>query len=93
MPIFHVKPVVTLLEDPAWQSSNTRSECWVNAADAAEARGLASGRYENAEVNIPGHSHGPSPWQDARLVEVHEVDAPPNGAKLPNGVVMDSQQS
>jgi hypothetical protein len=93
MPIYHVKPIVAALEDPAWQSSNTRAECWVNAANVAEARGLVSGRYENAEVNIPGHSRGPSPWQDPRLVEVREVDGPPNGARLPSGVIMDSQQS
>ena len=92
MPIFHVKPVTALLEDAAWNSSHTRAECWVNAASAAEARGMVSGRYENADVNVTGHSSGPSPWQDERLVEVHEIPEGPNGMKIPNGVVVDSQQ-
>jgi hypothetical protein len=88
MPIYHVQPVVTLLEDSAWVSSDTRSECWVNAVDAAEARGLVSGRYENAPVNMPGHSGGPSPWRDERLVRVQEVEAAPNGTTLAPGVIL-----
>ena len=93
MPIYHVKPITAALEDPAWASSHNRAECWVHAADPAEARGMVSARYENAEVNVTGHSSGPSPWHDERLVEVHEIDAMPNGMKVPYGVVVDSQQS
>jgi hypothetical protein len=92
MPIFHLKPVAALLDDPAWDSVGShRSECWANAATEAEARGLASGRYENAGANMPGHSASPSPWRDPRLVEVHLLDAPPFGMKIPENVIVASQ--
>lgn len=92
MPIFYLKPVVTLLDDEAWNSSPYTGECWVNAADEAEARGLVSGRYEDARVNIPGHSRGPSPWMDSRLVAAQRLDEPPAGMSIPNGVVIAEKQ-
>lgn len=92
MPIFRLHPVVALLEDPGWGSSPYRGEVWVNAADEAEARGLASGRYEDARANIPGHSAAPSPWLDRRLVELETHDEAPDGMSIPNGVVIGSRQ-
>lgn len=92
MPIFHVKPVLALLDDEAWRNSPYRGECWVNAADEAEARGLISGRYEDARVNIPGRSEGPSPWMDQRLVGMERLDTPPLGMDIPNGVVVADRQ-
>ncbi len=92
MPIFRLKPVTALLEDAAWCNSPYHGQVWVNAADEAEARGLASGRYEDASVNIPGVSRGPSPWMDPRLVQSIPEAAGPDGAKIPNGVVLGERQ-
>lgn len=92
MPIFRLKPVAALLEDAAWRNSPYHGQLWVNAADEAEARGLASGRYEDAGANIPGVSRGPSPWMDARLVESIPEAAGPDGADIPNGVVLGDRQ-
>jgi hypothetical protein len=90
--IFHAKPVLALLGDPAWGNNPYRGECWVNAADEAEARGLISGRYADANTNIPGVSKGPAPWMDPNLVEVVAVEAPPAGMSIPNGVVVADRQ-
>lgn len=92
MPIFHLTPVVTMLDQAAWQNSPYRGEVWANARDEAEARGLVSGRYEDAGANIPGVSRGPSPWQDAQLVAVEEVAEGPNGMAIPDGVVVADRQ-
>ena len=89
MPIFHLKPVNAFLDDPAWASVGPqRGECWANVATEEEARGMASGRYENAEANMTGHSSAPSPWRDPRLVEVRIVDAPPGGMSIPPNVIV-----
>ena len=87
MPIYHLKPVVAELEDAAWGTSTHRRECWVNAASEAEARGIASGKFQDGEATIPGHAGRPSPWRDARLVLAAEV-APPEGASIPVNTVM-----
>ena len=89
MPIYHLKPVAALLDDPAWQTSSVqRSECWANCASEDEARGMASGSYEDAGANMPGHSRAPSPWRDPRLVAVHVVDAAPLGMSIPANVIV-----
>ena len=90
--LFHAKPLLATLEDPAWTDAPYRGECWVNAADEQEARGLISGRYMNAAANIPGHARGPSPWMDARLVAVQEIAEPPAGMTIPTGVVVADRQ-
>ncbi len=87
MPIFHLKPIVAQLEDPAWQTSTFRNECWVNARDEAEARGLASGKFQNGEATIPGHPGRPSPWRDPHLVEARPSHPPP-GMTIPVNVVV-----
>ena len=92
MPIYHLKPVVTSLEESAWQNSPYRGEVWVNAKDAGEARLLTSGRYEDAGANIPGVSRGPSPWQADALVSVEEVPEGPNGMDIPAGTVVGDRQ-
>jgi hypothetical protein len=91
MPIFHLKPVPALLDDPAWANSLFKGECWVNAANEIEARRLASGRYEDARANIPGQSRGPGPWMQPRLVAVMRYEHPPLGFDLPRGVVANRQ--
>jgi hypothetical protein len=92
MPIYHLKPIVALLEDPAWESVGPhRAECWANAPTEEVARGMASGRYENAEANMTGHRQSPSPWRDPRLVEVRELDAAPSGMSIPENVIVASQ--
>jgi hypothetical protein len=89
MPIYHLKPVVALLEDPAWNTVGTqRSECWANADTEEEARGMASGSYEDAGANMTGHSSAPSPWRDPRLVEVRELAEPPFGMSIPKHVIV-----
>ncbi len=89
MPIYHLKPVLALLDDPAWQTSSVQqTECWANCASEDEARGMASGRYEDAGANMTGHSSAPSPWRDPRLVEVHVLDAPPFGMSIPANVIV-----
>ncbi len=92
MPIYRLKPVASLLEDPAWRNSPYNGELWVNAASEAEARGLASGRYEDARANIPGVHRGPSPWLDERLVRALSEPSGPNGVEIPNGVVLGERQ-
>jgi hypothetical protein len=92
MPIFRLKPVASLLEDAAWRNSPVSDELWVNAADEAEARGLASGRYEAAGTNIPGVSSGASPWLDPRLVQAVAEQTGPGGRPIPAGVVLGDRQ-
>ena len=92
MPIFRLRPVASLLEDAAWRNSPYNGEIWVNAADEAEARGLASGRYEDASANIPGVSRGASPWMDQRLVKATPEAAGPDGMEIPNGVAVADRQ-
>ncbi len=92
MTIFHFKPVVSLLEDPAWLSTPYHGECWVNAADEQEARGLISGRHDNANTNISGNEMAPSPWLDSKLVTAEVLDEPPSGMSIPNGVVVADRQ-
>ena len=92
MPIYHLKPVASLMQDADWRSSPYNGEAWVHAANEDEARGLVSGRYENAAANIPGVSQGPSPWQQPRLVQVATVEEGPNGMDMPSGVVVADRQ-
>ena len=87
MPVFHLKPIVANLEDPAWGTSTHRKECWVNAVSEAEARGLASGKFQDGEATIPGHAGRPSPWRDPRLVAA-EPSEPPPGMTIPVNVVV-----
>jgi hypothetical protein len=92
MPIFYLKPVLAALDDPAWNSSQFRSECWVNAATEAEARGLATGKFQDGNATIPGHPSAPNPWQDPALVEASVAETAPNNMIIPNGTVVASQQ-
>ncbi len=92
MPIFCLRPVVGLLEDPAWRNSPYNGPIWVNAADETEARGLAGGRYEDAKANIPGVSGGASPWSDPRLVHAAIDSEPPAGMHIPPGVAVAERQ-
>lgn len=92
MPIFHLKPVVALLEDPAWESTPYRGEIWVNTARAEDARPLAAARYEDARANVPGVSASPSAWLSERLVSIEVVDAVPGGMDIPEGVVVGDRQ-
>jgi hypothetical protein len=88
MPIFHLKPIVAMLEDPAWGASTHRKEVWVNAASEAEARGLATGRLEDGEANLPGIASSPSPWMSPALVQARVVEAAPSGMTIPLNVVV-----
>ena len=92
MPIFHLKPVVTTLEDPAWESTPYRGEVWVNTDRAEDARALAAGRYEDARANVPGVSAMESAWLSERLVSLEEVDKGPSGMDIPPGVVVGDRQ-
>ena len=92
MPIYHLKPVVTLLEDPAWESTPYRGEVWVNTQRAEDARALAAGRYEDARANVPGVSATESAWMSERLVSIEVMDAPPSGMDIPDGVVVGDRQ-
>lgn len=92
MPFFRLKPIANLTDDPDWRTSPYQGECWVNAASEAEARGLVSGRYEDAAANIPGRSRAPSPWQQERLVAVERYEAAPDGMDIPAGVVVGERQ-
>lgn len=87
MPIYHLRPVVAALEDAAWQTSTHRTECWVNAANEEEARGLASGKFQDGEATLPGHAGRPSPWRNPDLVAVAEAAAP-NGMRIPQNTVV-----
>ncbi len=88
MTIFHLKPVVGNLEHEAWSTSVFRGECWVNAEDEAEARGLASGEYQNGGVTIPGISEQASPWYDEALVAIQVVPEGPSGMRIPKNTVV-----
>ncbi len=93
MPIFHLTPVLPLLGDAAWGESPVRDECWVNAADEDEARGMASARFQDARSTVPGHASAPSPWRDTRLVAAVMSDETPAGMTIPYGTVVAGPQS
>jgi hypothetical protein len=93
MPIYHLKPIPALLDDPAWVSSRMRGEAWVNGADEAEARALASGQFQDATGTVPGHAAPVSPWREARLVAATLCERAPEGMTIPNGTVVSTSQS
>ncbi len=93
MPIFHLSPVITELRDPAWGESPVRDECWVNANDEAEARGMASARFQDARSTVPGHVSAPSPWRDGRLVAATQSEETPDGMTIPYGTVVAGRQA
>ena len=93
MPIYRLSPVLSALGDPAWGESPVRDECWVNAADEAEARGMASARFQDARATVPGHASAPSPWRDARLVAASENAEAPAGMTIPYGTVVAGPQA
>ena len=92
MPIYRLSPVLPQLGDPAWGNSPIREECWVNAADEAEARGMASARFQDARATVPGHASAPSPWRDPRLVASEENATAPAGMTIPYGTVVADPQ-
>ena len=93
MPIFRLTPVTSELRDPAWGESPVRDECWVNAADEDEARGMVSARYQDARSTVPGHPSAPSPWRDARLVSATQSDETQAGMTIPYGTVVAGRQA
>ena len=93
MPIFHMKPVLARLDDPAWATSRLRGECWVNGADEAEARELASGHCQDAAGTIPGEANPHSAWRDPNLVEAKLLERGPENMTIPNGTVVVTSQS
>ncbi len=93
MPIYHLKPVLALLDDPAWNSSRIRGECWVNGADEAEARDLASGQFQDAGQVVPGEANPHGAWRDPKLVEAHQLERAPDNMTIPNGVVVFTSQA
>ncbi len=93
MPIFHLTPVVSELRDAAWGQSPVRDDCWVNANDEDEARGMASARYQDARATIPGHPSAPSPWRDPRLVAAVQSEETPAGMTIPYGTVVAGPQA
>jgi hypothetical protein len=88
MPIFHLKPVPASLDHADWASSTFRGEAWVNAATADDARGLASGKFQDGGATIPDIRRARSPWRVAELVEIHEVHSGPSGMTIPENVVV-----
>ena len=93
MPIFHLSPVLAKMTDPAWTTSRLRGECWVNGADEAEARELASGHCQDASQTIPGEANPHSAWRDPELVEATPMEHGPDNMTVPNGVVVFTSQS
>ncbi len=88
MPIFRLTPTPARLDDPAWADIPVRSECWVNAADEDEARGMASARFQNAKATVPGHPAAPSAWRSAELVSASVEAQGPDGLEVPYGTVV-----
>ncbi|HEY0418035.1 MAG TPA: hypothetical protein VGC80_00805 [Acetobacteraceae bacterium] len=88
MPIFFIKPIPALLEDPDWRVSPYKGPCWVNAENETEARRLIAGRYEDANANNSAESDAPSPWMQPRLAHAEVLPAPPEGMTIPLGVVV-----
>ncbi len=93
MPIFHLTPVPAKMADPAWQTSRLRGECWVNGADEAEARELASGHCQDAARTVPGEPSPHSAWRDPELVEATPMESGPQNMTIPNGVVVVTNQA
>ena len=93
MPIYHLTPVLALLADPAWKTSRVRGECWVNGADEAEARDLASGQFQDAGQIIPGEANPHSAWRDAKLVEARLLERAPDNMVIPDGTVVFTNQA
>ncbi len=93
MPIFHLTPVLDKLADPAWTTSRGRGECWVNGADEAEARALASGHFQDATQTIPGEPSPRSAWRSAELVSARLLEHAPDGMTIPNGTVVFTNQA
>jgi hypothetical protein len=81
MPIFHLKPLLRHLDDAAWNACEFRSECWVNADDETEARGLAGASHTGLFAQ-------PSPWRDRALVEANIVPDCPAGMIIPKNTVL-----
>ncbi len=92
MPIYRLQPVAARLTDSAWANIPVRSECWVNAADEEEARGMASARFQDARATVPGHESAPSAWRNPELVGVEQVAHGPDGADVPYGTVVAGPQ-
>ena len=92
-PSFRPAPGVSELRDPAWGESPVRDECWVNANDEEEARGMASARFQDARSTVPGHASAPSPWRDTRLVAVTQSEQTPAGMTIPYGTVVAGPQA
>ena len=93
MPIFRLAPVLSELRDPAWGESPVRDDCWVHANDEAEARGMASARFQDARATVPGHAAAPSPWRDPRLVAATQTAETPAGMTIPYGTVVAGPQA
>lgn len=93
MPIYHLRPVVARLADDIWITSRLRGEAWVNGADEADARALASGHFQDATQTVPGAASPRSPWLDAAFVEADKLDAAPDGMTIPAGTVVFTNQA
>ena len=93
MPIFRLTPVVAELRNPAWGESPVREDCWVNANDEAEARGMASARFQDARATIPGQPNAASPWRNASLVTAEAEAETPANMTIPYGTVVSASQS
>jgi hypothetical protein len=80
MPVFSLRPLDHLLDDPAWAAVPYRGECWVTATDEDEAREAVSFRYAHAR-----RAHAPCPWLQRRLVAVRRFELAAGGPALAAG--------
>ncbi|CAH2600438.1 conserved protein of unknown function [Rhodovastum atsumiense] len=90
MPLYRLKPVVGLLEDPDWRLTGHRGTVWVNAGNEQDARQLASERFDAAQGNLPADAKVISVWLQPRLVTA-EIGAAPPGPDLPPGSLASEQ--
>ena len=88
MPIFHLRPRLTSLDDDAWANSPYRGEAWAHAESPAQARELISVCCEGVAHDNPCVTGRLSPWRNPMLVDVLEVSQAPHGMTIPRGVVV-----
>ena len=59
--------------------------------DEAEARSMASGRFQDAAATVPGDQSAPSAWRDPDLVAVTQ-DEETAAMSIPYGTVVSGPQ-
>ena len=74
LPLFHLRPRVTGLDDGAWANTGFCGDAWIMARSVAEAREKMSLKCAKEDVSGPHQARPLDPWTEPTLVEVTEVE-------------------